>query len=170
MIYTCKYQLHHTEVNVSVVIDSVTVENIANYFRNVRYCMFAYLQGGSDLENEVKKIYKSHCRIQDYRKQIYISQFHLSTMYRLFKYAITKSDTPPSRRNSILKFHYNFSKITVKDELKVNSKYLYYFVACEISLAWPDCFYWVGKKKVWSGSNSRICSKDPGCGRDSNVI
>jgi len=50
----------------------VTLENITNYFRKVRHYMFAYLQGiagGSDLENQVKKmkkIYKSHRRIQDH--------------------------------------------------------------------------------------------------------
>jgi len=54
------------KLSVPVALDSVTVENITNYFRKVRHYIFAYLQGiagGSDLENEVKKmkkIYKSH--------------------------------------------------------------------------------------------------------------
>ena len=60
------YTIQKLRTNVPVALDSVTVENITNYFRKVRHYMFAYLQGiagGLDLENEVKKmkkIYKSH--------------------------------------------------------------------------------------------------------------
>jgi len=73
--YTCahtNYTIKKLRTNVPVALDSVTVENITNYFRKVRHYMFAYLQGiagVSGLENEVKKmkkIYKSHRRVQDH--------------------------------------------------------------------------------------------------------
>ena len=67
------YTIQKLRTDVPVALDSVTVENITNYFRKVTHYMFAYLQGiagGSDLENGVKKmkeiIYKSHQRIQDH--------------------------------------------------------------------------------------------------------
>ena len=52
-------------------LETVTSENIKNYFRKVRHYMFAYLEGlpgGSDLENLVKKYkkaIKSHRRISE---------------------------------------------------------------------------------------------------------
>ena len=49
------------------MLDSITTENIQNYFRKVRHYMLAYLQGyagGAELEKEVKRI-KSHCRVTD---------------------------------------------------------------------------------------------------------
>lgn len=52
-------------------LDSVSLENIQNYFRKTRHYMYGYLagcSGGSDLEELVahfKKIYKSHRRPLD---------------------------------------------------------------------------------------------------------
>jgi len=46
------YTIQKLRTNVPVALDSVTVENITNYFRKVRRYMFAYLKGitgGSDL-------------------------------------------------------------------------------------------------------------------------
>ena len=54
-------------------IDTVTLDNIQNYFRKSRHYMFAYLEGipgGSDLEKQVKeykKIIKSHRRISEHQ-------------------------------------------------------------------------------------------------------
>ena len=55
--------------NIPKGLDTVTVDNIANYFCKARQYMFAYLEGfkpGKELENQVKKykqVYKSHRRV-----------------------------------------------------------------------------------------------------------
>ena len=65
------YTIQRLQTNVPLALDSVTSENIQNYFRKVRHYMFAYLQGiagGAELEKEVKrmkKIYKSHRRVTE---------------------------------------------------------------------------------------------------------
>ena len=63
------YTIQRLRTNVPLALDSVTTENIQNYFRKVRHYMFAYLQGyagGIELEKEVKrikKIFKSHRKV-----------------------------------------------------------------------------------------------------------
>ena len=63
------YTLPRLRINIPNGLDSVTLENIKNYFRKVRQYMFAYLEGftaGPDLEKTVKaykKVYKSHRKI-----------------------------------------------------------------------------------------------------------
>ena len=55
------YTIQRLRENVPLALDSVTTENMQNYFRKVRHYMFAYLQGyggGAELEKEVKKIKK----------------------------------------------------------------------------------------------------------------
>ena len=55
------YTIQQMRTNVPLVLDSVTSENIQNYFRKVRHYMFAYLQGiagGAELEKEVKRMKK----------------------------------------------------------------------------------------------------------------
>ena len=55
------YIIQRLRTNISLALDSVTTENIQNYFRKVRHYMFAYLQGfagGTELEKEVKRIKK----------------------------------------------------------------------------------------------------------------
>ena len=57
-----KYTIQSLRVNIPRGLDSVTVENIRNYFRKAREYMFAYLEGvpvGSDLESCVKMYKKS---------------------------------------------------------------------------------------------------------------
>ena len=63
------YTLPRLRKNVPNALDSVTVENINNYFRKTRQYMFAYLEGhvaGPELEKVVKrykKIFKSHRKV-----------------------------------------------------------------------------------------------------------
>ena len=63
------YTFPRLHKNVPLALDSVSEENIQNYFRNVRQYMFGYLQGfvaGPDLEKQVKKyktVYKSHRKV-----------------------------------------------------------------------------------------------------------
>ena len=65
----CKYSIKSLRNTVAPALDSVTMENVHNHFREVRHYMFAYLEdvpGGSDLETLVrnyKKAIKSHRRI-----------------------------------------------------------------------------------------------------------
>ena len=65
----CKYTIRSLRKKVPDSYYSVTLENIQNHFRKVRYYMFAYLEGlkpGQELDN-ILKIYKvavkSHRRI-----------------------------------------------------------------------------------------------------------
>lgn len=61
-----KYNIESLRKNVPAGLDSISLENIQNYFRKARQYMFAYLQGdtaGTKLEERVKyykKQYKSH--------------------------------------------------------------------------------------------------------------
>ena len=51
-------------------LDTVTLDNIQNYFRKSRHYMFAYLEGipgGSDLEKQVKEYIKSHRSISEHQ-------------------------------------------------------------------------------------------------------
>ena len=60
------YTLNGLRKNVPDGLDSVTLENIINHYRKIRHYMFGYLRGiaaGPELEDHVKKIYKSHQRI-----------------------------------------------------------------------------------------------------------
>ena len=53
----CKYSIVSLHKLIIPALETVTLENIQNYFRKVRYYMFAYLEGlpgGSDLEKLVK--------------------------------------------------------------------------------------------------------------------
>ena len=65
----CNYTIGSLRKNVPEGLDSVSVENIQNYYRKVRHYMFGYLlgfAGGPDLEEQVKKmkkVYKSHRRV-----------------------------------------------------------------------------------------------------------
>ena len=52
------YTIQRLRTNVPLELDSVTTENIQNYFRKVRHYMFAYLQGyagGTELEKKSKE-------------------------------------------------------------------------------------------------------------------
>lgn len=67
----CKYNIRSLRNTVIPALETVSTENIRNYFRKVRHYMFAYLEGlpgGSELENLVKQ-YKvagtSHRRISE---------------------------------------------------------------------------------------------------------
>ena len=66
------YELHtlpRLRINNPNGLDSVSLDNIQNYFGKVKQYMFGYLEGftaGPDLEKTVKKykkVYKSHCKI-----------------------------------------------------------------------------------------------------------
>ena len=65
----CKYNIVSLRNTVIPALETVTLENVQNYFRKVRHYMFAYMEGlpgGSDLEKLVKnykKAIKSHRRI-----------------------------------------------------------------------------------------------------------
>jgi hypothetical protein len=67
--HTRKYTIQSLRINIPRGLDSVTVDNIRNYFRKAREYMFAYLEEvpvGSDLENHVKMYKKSitsHCTV-----------------------------------------------------------------------------------------------------------
>ena len=67
----CNYSIISLQKNITPALESVSLENIQNYFSKVRQYMFAYLEsipGGSDLEKLVKdykKATKSHRRISD---------------------------------------------------------------------------------------------------------
>ena len=53
----CKYSIVSLRKLIIPALETVTLENIQNYFRKVRHYMFAYLEGlsgGSDLEKLVK--------------------------------------------------------------------------------------------------------------------
>ena len=69
----CKYSLPSLRNMIIPAIDTVTLDNIQNYFRKSRHYMFAYLEGipgGSDLEKQVKeykKNIKSHRRISEHQ-------------------------------------------------------------------------------------------------------
>jgi len=62
------YMIQRLRATVPQGLDSVSLENIRNYFRKARHYMFAYLEGyngGNELEQQVKrykKIYQSHRR------------------------------------------------------------------------------------------------------------
>ena len=61
----CNYSLQGLRCTVPTGLDSVTLENIRNYFRKSRDYMFGYLKGlvvGNELEEHVK-LYKSHRRV-----------------------------------------------------------------------------------------------------------
>ena len=64
-----KYTLPSLRINIPRGLDSVTVDNIRNYFRKAREYMFAYLEGvpvGADLERRgkmYKKSITSHRRV-----------------------------------------------------------------------------------------------------------
>ena len=54
----CKYSIQSLRKNIPDAYDSVTLENIQNCFRKVRYYMFGYLEGlrpGQELEQALKK-------------------------------------------------------------------------------------------------------------------
>ena len=63
------YSLPRLRINIPNELDSVSLDNIQNYFRKVRQYMFGYLEGftaGPDLEKTIKKYkkaYKSHRKI-----------------------------------------------------------------------------------------------------------
>ena len=65
----CKYTLPSLRRHIPLAFESVTTENVKNYYRKVRHYMFAYLvglEGGPSLEETIKsykKIVKSHGRI-----------------------------------------------------------------------------------------------------------
>ena len=65
----CNYTIGSLRKNVPEGLDTVSVENVQNYYKKVRHYMFGYLlsfSGGPDLEEQVKKMkkqYKSHRRV-----------------------------------------------------------------------------------------------------------
>ena len=65
----CNYTIAGLRKNVPSALESVSVENIQNYFRKSRHYMFGYLQGvagGPQLESLVKKmktVYTSHRKV-----------------------------------------------------------------------------------------------------------
>ena len=65
----CNYTIAGLRKNVPIALESVSVENIQNYFRKSRHYMFGYLQGvagGPQLESLVKKmktVYTSHRKV-----------------------------------------------------------------------------------------------------------
>ena len=69
----CKYSIVSLRKLIIPALETVTLENIQNYFRKVRHYMFAYLEGlpgGNELEKLVKnykKIIKSHRRISEHQ-------------------------------------------------------------------------------------------------------
>ena len=62
------YTIQRLRITVPQGLDSITIDNIRNYFRKTRNYMFAYLEGyvgGKDLEDQIKrykKMYVSHRR------------------------------------------------------------------------------------------------------------
>ena len=60
------YTIQRLRAIVPQGLDSVTIDNIKNYYRKARNYMFAYLEGyvgGNELEEQIKrykKIYSSH--------------------------------------------------------------------------------------------------------------
>lgn len=69
----CKYNIRSLRTIIIPALETVTVENIKNYFRKSRHYMFAYIEGlagGCDLENLVKQYkvaVKSHRRISEHQ-------------------------------------------------------------------------------------------------------
>ena len=67
----CNYNITGLRKNIPPALDSVSKENIKNYFRRARNYMYGYLLGhkaGIDLENLIKKYskeFKSHRRIAE---------------------------------------------------------------------------------------------------------
>ena len=63
------YTIPNLRKNIPLGLDTVTLENIKNYFRKARQYMFCYTEGlaaGPELEKQIKKykkIYKSHRKI-----------------------------------------------------------------------------------------------------------
>ena len=69
----CKYNINSLRNNIIPALDTVTLENIHNYFRKVRHYMFGYLEGipgGGELEKLVKdykRSIKAHRRISEFQ-------------------------------------------------------------------------------------------------------
>ena len=66
----CKYSIVSLRKLIIPALETVTLENIQNYFRKVRHYMFAYLEGlpgGEKLVKNYKKIIKSHRRISEHQ-------------------------------------------------------------------------------------------------------
>ena len=67
----CTYNIVGLRQNVMPALDSVSNENIKNYFRRAKNYMFGYMLGhsaGLDLEKLIKKYskeFKSHRRVPD---------------------------------------------------------------------------------------------------------
>lgn len=67
----CKYNIQSLRNMIIPALDTVSLQNIQNYYRKVRHYMFAYLEGipgGCDLEKQVKEYKKtimSHRRISE---------------------------------------------------------------------------------------------------------
>ena len=57
------YTIQQLRITVPQGLDSITIDNIRNYFRKARNYMFAYLEGyvgGKDLENQIKRYKKMY--------------------------------------------------------------------------------------------------------------
>ena len=57
--------------NIPLALDTVTLENIKNYFRKARQYMFGYIEGlaaGPELEKQIKNTFMSSCFILFHKK------------------------------------------------------------------------------------------------------